>query len=518
MPEADSGAARPDAGEILRKTARGAGWVVGWRMSRRLLGLVSTIILTRLLLPADFGLVALATGLAGALEAVSNLGVEDALVRSPVVNRELLDTGFTLNLLRCALMAIVVAVAAVPAARFFNDPRLTPILLALAALTLVDGLENIGTVTFRRDIAFNKEFLLLTLPRLAGTVTAVSAALLTRSYWALVAGIAVTRVAGVVASYRMHPYRPALTLRAWRELAGFSAWVWALGFTRAIRDRLDQMMVGKLFGDRDVGVLTVSWELAHLPTSEIAGPLARASFSGFSAAYHAGADTGGIYLRVVASVWMFVLPAAVGVSAVAGLLVRVLLGQNWNGIGPIVGLAALLCVSAGYGPSATTLLAATGRMGIQFPITLAGTVLRLALLLAFVPSYHVEGAVWGTGIGMVLEWTAYHVVACRHLRLGVAVHAAVLWRPVAAAAMMTVVLRLCGLGWTAVPAPLVQVLGELVAASALGALVYATVILGLWHVSGRPGTSPEADVALLIKQEAQRFRARLRNWRPRGAA
>ena len=55
-------------GEILRRTARGAGWIVGWRMATRLLGLVNTLILTRLLLPTDFGLVALGSSFVVSLD------------------------------------------------------------------------------------------------------------------------------------------------------------------------------------------------------------------------------------------------------------------------------------------------------------------------------------------------------------------------------------------------------------------------------------------------------------------
>ena len=81
------------------KIFSGAGWIVGWRMATRGLGLISTLVLARLLLPADFGLVALATGFAGAVESMSYMGVEDALVREKSPGRGLYDTGFTLGLL-----------------------------------------------------------------------------------------------------------------------------------------------------------------------------------------------------------------------------------------------------------------------------------------------------------------------------------------------------------------------------------------------------------------------------------
>ncbi|HWT09257.1 MAG TPA: oligosaccharide flippase family protein, partial [Roseomonas sp.] len=96
---------------ILARTARGAGWVVAWRMATRLLGLVSTLVLARLLLPEDFGLVALATSFAFALDACLALGVGDQIVRAHEPDRDMYDTAFTINLLRGLLVGAMVAAA-----------------------------------------------------------------------------------------------------------------------------------------------------------------------------------------------------------------------------------------------------------------------------------------------------------------------------------------------------------------------------------------------------------------------
>ena len=93
---------------ILSRTALGAGWVVAWRMLTRVLGLISTLILVRLLAPADFGLVALATSFALALDACLSIGVEDQLVRSNNPRPALYHTAFTLNLFRCLAVAALI--------------------------------------------------------------------------------------------------------------------------------------------------------------------------------------------------------------------------------------------------------------------------------------------------------------------------------------------------------------------------------------------------------------------------
>ncbi len=189
-----------DGGSLMRRTVIGASWLVAWRMVTRLLGLVSTLVLARVLVPADFGLVAMATTFAVAVEALSQLGLQDALVRHPEGER-LRDTAFTLQLGRAVATSLVVAVAAPGAAWWFAEPRLVPVLLILAATSLVSGAENIGIVAFRRDMRYDKQFLLLSGPRLLQVAVTIPLALWLHSYWALLAGIVVSRVARTVMTH-----------------------------------------------------------------------------------------------------------------------------------------------------------------------------------------------------------------------------------------------------------------------------------------------------------------------------
>src|ERR1700710_294949 len=87
------------APSVSQRAAMGAGWIIAWRVATRNIGLLSTLILVRLLEPADFGLVALATGLISSVDALSAIGVQDALVRAPDLDRDLYDTGFGLSVL-----------------------------------------------------------------------------------------------------------------------------------------------------------------------------------------------------------------------------------------------------------------------------------------------------------------------------------------------------------------------------------------------------------------------------------
>ena len=323
-------------GSLQRQIFSGAGWIVGWRMTTRGLGLISTLVLARLLLPVDFGLVALATGFAQAVEAMSFLGVEDALVREHAPGRSLYDTGFTLNLLRGLAIAVALAVLAEPIATWFAEPRLTSVLYVLAIGAAMDGLANIGLVEFRRDFAFHREFLSMIIPRLLSVTLTIAVALIWRSYWALVVGILAMRCARVVLSYRLHPYSASPVFVSLARANFLLALELGGGGRGDVRERSTALLIGRMLGTGQVGVWSIGADLAAMPTSELVEPLSRSAFSGFSAARHQGEGAGNIYLRVVAAMALLTLPAGLGTSLIADPLIRLAFGPNWLAAIPLV--------------------------------------------------------------------------------------------------------------------------------------------------------------------------------------
>ena len=485
------------------KIFTGAGWIVGWRMSTRALGLISTLVLARLLLPADFGMVALATGFAQAIEAMSYMGVEDALVRAENPGRRLYDTGFTLNLLRGMAMACLLAAFAGPAAAWFAEPRLIDLIYALAAGAAIDGLGNIGLVEFRRDFAFQREFVSMILPRLLSIVLMIAAAWIWRSYWALVVGILTMRIARVAFSYRLHPYRPRLSLAAWRGLIGYSFWSWLAALAVMVRERSTPLLIGRLLGTGPVGVYSIGADLAALPTSELVEPLSRAAFSGFAAARNSGASAGEIYLRVVATTALLTLPAGIGTSLIADPLVRLLFGPNWVAAIPLVQVLAIAGAATVFGYIGWTLFSAHALLRTVLTVSILAAIVRVALLVLLLPKAGVLGAAIAVTLSIVVEDALYIGLTIHRFGVRLAALWAHIWRGMLAASCMAIVLVGSGLGWTTVLGTPVQLAIRLAAAIALGGSVYLSVLLLSWLASGRP-PGAEADALRMLKSRLRR--------------
>lgn len=500
--------ARP--GSILQRTAHGAAWVIGWRMATRLLGVLNTLVLVRLLAPADFGLVALGYGFVGGLDALCTVGVEEAIIRDDRPDRDLYDTSFTINLLRSLGMAAVLAAASGTIAGLLGDRRLEAIVIVFAAVTALTGLTNIGVIDFRRYIAFDREFLLQIAPRVLSIAVAIIAAVTWRSYWALVAGIASASLSGVVFSYWMHPYRPRLTLRAWRRLFGFSLWMCVLGLIRTLRSQAPNLIVGGMAGPASVGILTVGNELASLPITELVAPLSRASFSGFAAARQSDENRANSFLRILGAMALFTLPAGVGISLVAFPLVKLAFGPSWMQAVPLVEVLGVAGTMMLFGSVSSTLFAAHAWMRPMAKISGATTIACVLLLLALVPRFGVLGAAVAIAITDAFNQAIYLMATLRRLSLRVAELFARVWRGLIATAVMGLALVWLGLGWTRVPGGELVLAGHLLCAVAVGAGVYFAVLLGAWLASGRPDGA-EADVLALARRMLTNFVPRRRH-------
>ena len=386
---------------LMARAAHGFAWVFAWRMATRFMGLGSTLILVRLLAPAEFGLVAIALSFIGSIDQFSQIGVEEALVRMPSPDRRTYDTAFTMIVLRCALIAVLTVAAALPVAWFFEDPRLGPIMFAIAGVTLVAGFENVGVQDFRREMRFDREFALQAVPRLAGIIATICVALLWRDYWALIIGTGVTRVLRVAMSYVMHPLRPRFSLAAWRDLIGVSLWTWAICVARVLRDQPSTFLIGRVLGPAGVGMLSVAAEIALLPSTEIVLPMGRSMFSAFALARRTGEDVEAIFRRLAGMTAVVTLPARVGLALVAEPLVRLMLGPTWVEAAPLLQVVALGGAFAVLGQACHAQFDAFGLLRQDFSVILFGAVARTGLVAALLPWFGLQGAVIGVAAALV---------------------------------------------------------------------------------------------------------------------
>ncbi len=490
--------------------ARGAAWMVALRSADRVLGFASMLVLARLLVPADFGLVALGMAVVASLAAFSEFGFDLALIQKQTAERKLYDTAWTLSLLRGILTGGLLLLLAQPYAALMGDERLVVLVSVLALTLALEGFANIGVVEFRKELVFSKEFLYRFSSRLGGVIATVSLAFLWRDYWALVVGQITASSLRLILSYGLHPYRPRLSLDAWRDLFHFSKWIFLNAILRLASRRAAVFVVGGFLTPVSVGLLSLSRESTDLVSQAMIRPIKQSFFPGFAKLSKDVAAMREVLLRAYGLTVLLTLPLSVGIGLTAGLFVPLAFGANWLETIPIIEILALAAmVTALHGPVRPVLLA------LNRPEMLATlTLTRVSILIPALIFGTWSAGLLGTAWAFVAETSVMFFVHCyfahKFAQVSVTSFLYRVWRPLAscgAMALAVLSLKLSPIlpnGGTI----LEQILGLAVAVST-GAVVYGTILLVLWRLSGSPENSAERVMLTFIREKGAQALKRL---------
>lgn len=486
--------------------ASGAIWMVLALLVQRLLGLVSTLILARVLIPHDFGIVAMAMSFVALLEMLGAFGFDVALIQKQTTDRRYWDTVWTLEIIVGLVIAGAMIAGSPLVAAFFKEPALVGVVSVLAIGSVAQGFQNIGLVAFRTEMRFDREFRFLTAKKLIAFGVTVPLAIILDSYWALVIGQTVSRIAGTALSFWVHPYRPRPSLGAWRELFHFSKWMLLVAFVSYLKERSSDWVIGRTAGPAALGAFNVSYELASLPSTELMAPINRAVFPAYAQlAKESPEALRREYLSVIGMIVLMAVPAILGIAATAPLLVPVLLGPNWSQAVPVLMLLGFFGFTNVIQSNAQAAYLALGRADIPAKLITLHVVVQLCALIPLTYKYGVVGAAAAYLITAAVMIPMSLGVVLRMLKISIGAFLAKIWRPVAAATVMYFAVHEY-LRYSAdaadLPGPL-----HLLLAIALGAVVYLAGTWLLWVACRRPSGAEQAALERAA-QIAARFLSR----------
>jgi O-antigen/teichoic acid export membrane protein len=483
-----------------RKTVyRSAALAVAMQWGVRAIGLVSVVVMARLLQPSDFGIVALALAAAAFVELFGWIGLRQALLRVQNPERSHYDTAFTIQLCLFLALGVVMAAVARPVASFYGVPEVAPILWVLSVRLIFLATVNIGVVDFERDMQFGRDLKMRLSVRLASLAVTIAAAFVLRNYWALVIGLVSYTAFYTAASYIAHPYRPRLDLSRRGELLGVSLWMFVSSLAEWVQTQIERLVLGRFAAPATVGLYSVSKDLSTIFTQEITTALNRVTFVTVASG-QASASEGSNVARVIGGYAAIVAPLAAGLVATAPDAVAVLLGEQWLAAAPLLRIIAVYAGIQAIYLMTGSVLQASGFARRAALMNIAGAVLSAAAVGAAgywwrspeavaVAALAVNTAMLATGVTLLARNAGAELVPL----------AANLLRPALAAAAMVAFL------WAPTLPDLGSPLLDLAADAIAGALVYSLALAGLWFVSGRPNGA-EREAAMLLAGLHRRLR------------
>jgi PST family polysaccharide transporter len=457
-------------------TLRGASWLIFSKLIGRLIDFLNLLILARLLVPADFGVTALAMALVLIIDTVLEVPVTQALVRLATIDRKHLDTGFTLAILRSIFVAILTIGCAWPYSWINGDPELIPVVCVLAIGTVVKGLYSPAMVHFARNIDFRPTFIAETTSKICGLVAAVVIVFTEGGYWALVANYVVAASVTTIMSHVFARYRPAFSFARLNDFAGFMGWFTASQVVSAVNWQYDRLMIGAYVPKAMLGQYTVASDVAVIPAQSFIGPALQPLMSAFS---KMSSDSGRVslaFLKAIRIAMLISVPASLGVALTADLLTSLLLGPKWVEAAPYLSLLSVSMLAVPYYQTLNSLSLALDRPDILFRLNLIEFVLRITVITAGFYFFAIEGVVYARLAIAAVMGVIYLVQVRGLLGLGLRRQAGNLWKVVVAGAVMVVAVHWLRMQLSASTVPEVV---QMASIAAFGAASYGATLVAL---------------------------------------
>ncbi len=471
-----------------RHVISGSSWIFASRWSVRLTGVASTIILARLLTPADYGVVAIATLILGTIEVLGDAGQGNAIIRHANPTAAHYNAAWTISLMFGLGLALLVLAATPLTVIYFHEPRAKPVLEVLALRTAMSGFQNIGVIDFQRNLRFQKQFQFVFGATLIQFAVVIVAAFVLRNYWALVIGILTKQAATVAFSYAMDPFRPKPCFQKIPELFSFSFWNLFRKIGTYAQTQVGKIAIGGFAGAAAMGQYEVGRDLAGSPIGEAYGPITFTLFSVMAKVQHDRDVRRELLLSVIYWSGLICFSTAAGIAVVAGDLVDLLLGHQWAGIKPLVPWFALYYGIDGLTSSTYVALESIGLAAASARLQWLRVV--ALIFVVFPTAYYFRGGLQPVAIasfigGVLVAPTLFYRLS-RAVDVPVVEFARLLWRPALGALLMVAVLEIAN---GVLPAGALRLVFDM----CVGAAVFTGVLMMAWFVVGCP-EGPERSV------------------------
>lgn len=394
-----------DRSGLRTRAVRGVAWTAMSNWGDQLARLLVFAILSRLLDPEAFGLVALAWVFIGLVDVVAEQGLVDALVQRRHVTKVDLDTAFWMTVGLGVVLMVLMAALAVPIATALDDESLAPVLVALALVIPIGSLSHVQRAILRRDLAFRSLALRTLVGVAVGSVVGVGAALLGFGVWSLVAQRVVSQLTGTVVLWRVTPWRPGLSVdRAEaRRLFGFGKHVVGFRLLNFYNSNVDNFLVGAVLGPVALGFYTVGYRILRMVIQLTSNLIDSVAYPLYARLQDEPDRFRRAYYKSSGFAALVAFPAFTLLLVLAPEIVSVLFGPKWSESVPVMQVLSILGLvrSINYANSSST--TALGKPSWRVVIVAFTSVLNtVAFLIAVEYAGIVAVALAATIVGLVV--------------------------------------------------------------------------------------------------------------------
>lgn len=368
---------------VTQGVLKSSGFLLAIQFLQRTLGIISTLILARLLSPEHFGVVALVTIALQFFELLVETGNQQYIVQKDSVDDEDLNTAWTLDIVLKSGIAVLIILASPAVAQYFETPALATA-LAVASLALpIRALKTPELMLLARNLDYKPVFWLNLWQKGLAFVCVVGIALIHASHWAIIIGNLFSAAIFALGSYRVCTFRPRLSLERVQRQWRFSRWLLLRGLVGFTRSQVDNLLVSKVFGTHSLGGYNLVRELSILPAVSVIIPMSQPLMAAIAKGRN---DDRTLAYRIRFSLVLMtsiLLPTCMFIWAYPVHIVSVVLGDNWQQYAPLLSAFSLFFITFCLFALISDAVVALGKAKSLFVFDLISTLLIIIVLLLY---------------------------------------------------------------------------------------------------------------------------------------
>lgn len=351
-----------ESGPALRRGMVTTGLSQGVRLGVQF---TSVIVLSRLLNPADFGLLAMCMPMLAFVALFQDLGLTQATVQKPTITHGEVNVLFWVGLSAALSLALLMPAAAPLLAAFYGEPRVAPLTAALAVPIMISGLAAQHYALLNRQMRFGALAAVDAASAAAGLAVSIAWAVMQPSIWALYAGMVTSAALPMLAFWYLSGWRPSRPRRVsgMAGLINFGAGVTGFRLANFFSRNADNVLIGRFLGEVSLGAYDRAYRLLLFPLQQVSRPVEKVMLPVLSRLNDDPAAYRGTFLRVLGLMALLTMPGVTFMAATAETLVPLALGEKWSSVTPIFAALAVAGLLQPINVSAGLLLVSQGRTG-----------------------------------------------------------------------------------------------------------------------------------------------------------
>lgn len=397
---------------LTKNVLNSSFWMLMISVFQRGLGLISTLILARLLTPEDFGIVAIATLILYFFEKFTNTGTNVYILQKDSVSDADLNTAWTLDVVLKVIVWFVFIVSASWVAEFYDNPKLENVVIVFSFVLLIRGFVNPGLLLLRKNFQYQKIFRVSLWQKTFSFFATIGIAYAYQTYWAMIIGQIVFFGVLLVASYLIHQHRPKFTLSQVKEQWQFSKWVLGKGFIGFIKGQLDTLLVSKLYPAAELGKYHVNRHIATMPSQQVIIPALEPVISALSKSREDDHALAYQFNLCVFTLTLAIFPLSAFMWFFPEPIVLVLLGDQWKDTYGILAALSILVSAFSLGQLVNRCFLALGKTKALFHYDIVSLAVMIVTLLSLTdPTLEtfalVRGCMEVILVILLVAWLAY---------------------------------------------------------------------------------------------------------------